>query len=599
MIVTRDTFKESVKSLASVAREYGLDCETSGLRWHDRLFMLILHTDGSTYLFNFHPYFGEEENRILPREWLAELRPIFDNPANTYFISNAKFDMGMLAKEGLHLGGRVVCTNALGRVLKNNYPDTSHYSLAESARRIGFQKNEDVEEYITKNKLYTFEKIPGKKKRSQLRRYQDVPMPVMVRYAETDAELHYKVGQHLYSSVQASSDGKDSIKRVAQNEIELTKVCFDMERLGVKLDVGYTREALRHEEEKISDAKKEFREETGEDFIDSNKALASVFQSRGIKPVLTDKGNPSFTDEALCAIRDPAADIVRKIRHHEKRVGSFYSSFLFFADRDGVVHPNMRQGGTETGRFSYSDPNLQQLSKEEDVEDGYSIRRCFVPRPGYSFVAVDYKQQEYRIMLDFAGEHQLIEQVLGGADVHQATAELCGISRREAKTVNFAILYGAGPAKLAGQLGITESAAKDLRRLYFSRLPAVQRLIKQIIDKGRTRGYIYNWAGRRCYIANPEWAYILPNHLIQGSGADVMKFAMTKIHRFLAPHESRMVLSVHDELVFEIKDGEEHLIPELRAIMESIYEPFNGMKLETDAKRSSVSWSSQDLKQCL
>lgn len=587
MVILRENFQSTIDFLASEAREYGCDCETSGLRYEDRLFMLILHTGGESYLFNFHEYPFEDSSRCLPREWLNAFTNIFERLDNTYFISNAKFDMGMLAKEGLELKGRVVCTNALGRVLRNNHLS---YSLADSAERLGFKKNEDVEKYITKNKLYSWQDIPGKKKRFQNRRYWEVPMPVMVQYAETDAFLHYEVGKYIVSAI------PDQCKDVAQNEIALTKVCFDMEHRGVQLDVEYTKKAQAFEEEKIRDACKDFREITGEEYLDSNKALANIFARTGNEPVRTDKGNPSFTDDALSKIGGPIADSIRTIRYHEKRVGSFYSSFLFFADKDGTIRPNMRQGGTETGRFSYSEPNLQQLTKEEDDNEEYSVRRCFVPRPGYRFLAIDYRQQEYRIMLDYAGEYGLISQVLDGADVHQATADLCGISRREAKTTNFAILYGAGAAKLAAGLGITESAAKDLKRLYFSRLPKVKALIDKIITAGKQRGYVYNWAGRRAYIANTEWAYILPNHLIQGSGADVMKFAMTRIHECLKPYKSRMVLSIHDELVFEIADGEDHVYGLVRDIMEGVYRPFNGMKLETDAKWSNISLSPRNLK---
>ena len=587
MIVTREKFEEIIAFLASESREYGLDSETSGLRFEDRLFMLILYTGDVAYLFNFHEYPFEDSSRCLPREWLNAFHQIFKRADNTYYISNAKFDMGMLAKEGLFLEGRVVCTNAIGRIVRNNFLS---YSLADSAERIGFKKNEDVEAYITKHKLYSWQNIPGKKKRFQLRRYWEVPMPVMVQYAEMDARLHYTVGTHIISTI------PDQCTPVSENEIALTKVCFDMEYRGVQLDVEYTKKAQAFEEEKIRDACKDFRELTGEDYIDSNKILETIFARSGVEPARTDKGNPSFTDDALSKIGGPVADGIRTIRYHEKRVGSFYSSFLFYADKDGIIRPNMRQGGTETGRFSYSEPNLQQLTKEEDLNEEYSVRRCFVPRPGYRFLAIDYRQQEYRIMLDYAGEHGLIRQVLDGADVHQATADLCGISRREAKTTNFAILYGAGAAKLAAGLGITESAAKELKRLYFSRLPKVKALIDKVITAGEQRKYIYNWAGRRSYIANTDWAYVLPNHLIQGSGADVMKFAMVKIHDALKTCKSKMVLSIHDELVFEIADGEDHVYGLVRDIMEGVYRPFNGMKLETDAKWSNISLSPRDLK---
>jgi DNA polymerase-1 len=200
------------------------------------------------------------------------------------------------------------------------------------------------------------------------------------------------------------------------------------------------------------------------------------------------------------------------------------------------------------------------------------------------------------MMLDYAGELKLIEQVMAGADLHQATADMVGITRKQAKTLNFAILYGAGPAKLAGMLGITIAEAKYLMDKYFSRLPKVLAFKEQVVAKGAARGFVTNWFGRRCRIANREWAYVLPNHLIQGGCSDVIKIAMNKIDDLIVERgcKLRMRLTVHDELLLELPPNETDLLAPIVEIMENIYPAYNGMKLTTDVGHSFKSFSAKD-----
>ena len=319
---------------------------------------------------------------------------------------------------------------------------------------------------------------------------------------------------------------------VYENEKKLVKTCYAMESRGIQVDIPYTVRALKYEQKKIIEAKEDFKKDTGRAYKDSSKLFAEIFTERGESFPKTAKGNPSFTADILDELDTPTARLIRRVRNHEKRAGTYYSSFIHYADSSGVIHANIRHGGTKTGRMSYSNPNLQNVPKEDEDADRakeFIVRQCFVPRKGFSFVSLDYSQVEYMLMLDYAGEKKLIAEVLAGADLHQATADMVGITRKQAKTLNFAILYGAGIATLAQGLGISVPDATRLRIKYFSRLPKVKHFIKRVMSVGEARGHIFNWMGRRCHITNPSFAYTLPNHLIQGGAADVIKMAMPQI----------------------------------------------------------------------
>jgi hypothetical protein len=197
------------------------------------------------------------------------------------------------------------------------------------------------------------------------------------------------------------------------------------------------------------------------------------------------------------------------------------------------------------------------------------------------------------MMLDYAGEKEVIKKVMEGEDVHQATADAMGVTRKEAKTINFGLLYGMGPGKLAAALGIDYDSAKSLRAKYFRSFPGVKSFIRETTKKGETLGFIRNWAGRLLNVEH-DFAYKLPNYLIQGGCADVIKHAMLELHPFLATTKSRILLQVHDELLFQIHKDDLHIVPQLKAIMESIYKPQNGMELTASVEHSWKSWSYWD-----
>ena len=381
--------------------------------------------------------------------------------------------------------------------------------------------------------------------------------------------------------------------------MRLMKVCQDIEYRGVLIDRSYVGAAFLYEEAQKRKAIKDFEADTGRAFSNSSKLFAEIFTSRNEAFPSTLKGNPSFTGDFLDQTDTPTARLINKVRFHDKRISTYFKNFLYYVDKEDYLHPSMNQAGTVTGRFSYSNPNLQNVPKEDQPEDQSSpsnIRRSFIAPDGHFILSIDYAAVEYRIMLDYAGEESLIRAVRDGVDVHQATAEMLGIPRKEAKTLNFGLLYGIGAAKLGKALNLSEQGAKDLRNTYFKRLPKVSQFLKEVKYKAEDRGYVVNPFGRRYYCSDYKYSYKIPNHLIQGTSADVIKKAMVDLHEFLLNKKTRMVLQVHDELMFYMHKDEEDLIPGICSIMEQAYTPMSGLDLKVAVSKSDSSWSYWDLK---
>jgi len=591
MLVTKENFKTTVE-LLSMTGQYGLDTETTGLKHTDRLFSIIIADSNGAYYFNFLDYGDGDSSVNLPRSLIKELHPIFSNPDSTFFIHNAPFDLMKLSLEGLTVDGKVQCSLVGERILKNNFMS---YKLAFLARIHLKQKKDDaVEAWIKENKAYTIEIQPGKSKKNKLKHYDKVPLPIIHPYGEQDTHLHLKLGKHQLRRLQKDEE----LLPVWENEQRLVRTCTKMMQAGIQIDIEYTEKALLHELELIQQLKDDFEARTGREFKDSSKEFREIWDETGAPYKLTDKGNPSFNKEALEASTHPLAELILDIRGKEKRANTYYSSFLYYKTGE-TLHSNIRQSGTETGRMSMSSPSLHNVPKEgedEDKKKPFNVRKCFVPRKGKLFVMLDYDQQEFRMLLDYAGEHALIKKVNEGHDVHQAAADLTGMQRQPAKHLQFGILYGLGTKKLAIKLKKTFEQAFSLKMVYFNKLPRVEKLMKQIKRVSVQRGWIRNWFGRKLQLKDPNKSYIMINHLIQGGCADVIKVAMNRIDDYMIDNKlkSKMLLQVHDELVFEMEPDELHHIENFKTIMENVYKPLNGMLLTCSIEHSFVSWGSVD-----
>lgn len=597
MIVNKQTILAALEVIAQSER-VSFDCETTGLKEDDTLFSISFFTGTESFYFNFNKNAPEEfcldKNDVFPLMW----KLLFSKENILWFGHNIKFDLRMLRHEiPYQIPGKIHCTQAIERILMNNLLGKEPYSLKECAKRGGWEKDSSVDTYIEKNKLYTLIQVPGKEKPKKNKHFDRVPFHIMNQYAEQDAKLHWLLGDDQVKRMGNIQDGFPKLDRVYDIETKLTKVCYQMERNGIRIDKERTRDAQAYEFGKIAEFKDRFLTLTGHPYKDSRKLFQSVFDAVGETYPTTEKGNASFAADVLEGMSSPVASVINSIRYHQKRVGTYYSSFLYFAGDGDRIHPNMKQGGTTTGRFSYSDPNLQNVPKEDDEGDQglpFHVRECFIPSPGNCLISVDYSQMEYRLLADYANERELIQAMLKGEDFHQATAQLCGITRKQAKTLNFAILYGAGPEKISGMLSISKYEATKLKEIYLGNLPKVGQFINRVISTGRKRGFVFDWTGARLH-ADRNFAYTLSNHIIQGGCARVVKIAMNEIHEILKPYQTKMVLQVHDELVFDVYPGEESVLEKIIPAMESVYEASNGMRLTASPSYSFKSYGFRDM----
>ena len=588
ILVTEENLSEALDIIN--AEDYiGFDTETYGLGIYDDMFSMQIATKAHEFYFNFQDYpskpFVWDKFELLT--FLAEL---WRDSSKTWFIHNAKFDLHRIYNHNWVLWGRVHCTQAIARIIYNQHIS---YSLDACVKRAFNESKDDaVEKYIKEHKLYTWQDIEGKKKRIKNKHYDQVPFEIMFDYGCSDVELVRKLGMYQLDKLPPDS------QEVYERECKLVKTCLDMERIGIKIDKEYVAYAKEEEKRLLEKAKESATEQANEEYKSGPKWLKAAFDRLGQSYRINSKtGNPMFDKDELAGMDSPIARTVREIRTREKYIGTYYSSFQHFGGVGGIVHANIRQSGTDTGRFSYSDPNLQNVPKEEDFAKGeLQVRKCFVPRENHCFVMIDFDQQEFRLMLDYAGETGLIKKIMDdGLCVHQATADMCGIARKPAKMLNFGLLYGMGYAKLANALSIPPAEAKELKRLYFSRLPKVQKLINGVVSQAESRGYIKTWAGRRLYFPDSELAYKAPNHLIQGGCGDIAREAMNRLSDLLMMYDTNMLVQVHDEILFEVPNDELELVIALKQTMEDVYIPHNGMRLTCGVEHSWVSWGKQDV----
>jgi DNA polymerase-1 len=537
------------------------DCETTGLKaYHGSRAFSVAMSDGiDNYYFNFQKYKDLDSNFVLEP---ISLRPLTSRP-RLWIAHNAKFDLHFTDRLDIKPDGTIMDTEVLGRIFNNNYTYSGGYSLDASSKRwLNAEKDDRVKQWMDANNAFTTGFYPDGKPEKHY--YFDlVPFDIISEYAMKDAELTFKLYEFFKLNMYEN--------KAVEIETNLTPVLFEIEKVGVLLDREYCVGAQQFEVERAGQAERRLVALCGGEFTDSAKFLAPILEARGFKLPTTEKGNKQITDEVLNQF--PGDLLTRDLLEYRdaiKRESTYFGNYLgCCAESDNVIHPNFRQAGTVTGRMSCNQPNLQNIPAEDPSV--YPIRRAFIPRPGFVFVSIDYAQMEFRLMLEYANQTDLIEQIKNGLDPHDATANLTGLSRKPAKTLNFGLLYGMGIAKLAKAIGVSDAEAKSFKYKYFDRLPGVKRFIRTSSDRQASRGYTFSWTGRRFYIDDPKWSYKAANSIIQGGCADICKLAMVRLFNYLREYHSRMVLQVHDEILFEIDIGELHIIKRLQEIMAEAY----------------------------
>lgn len=396
------------------------------------------------------------------------------------------------------------------------------------------------------------------------------------RYAAEDADITLR----LHHALQPQLLAEPALESVYRGiEMPLVPVLASIEANGVRVDTDELRRQSQDLSSRMLAAQQKATELAGRSFnLDSPKQLQAVLFDELKLPavVKTPKGQPSTNEEALEAIADQheLPRVILEYRGLAKLRSTYTDKLPEMVNPDtGRVHTSYHQSGAATGRLSSSDPNLQNIPIR--TEDGRRIRRAFIAPEGFQLLAADYSQIELRIMAHLSEDPGLVRAFEQGADVHRATAaevfgrtleEVTPNERRAAKAINFGLMYGMSAFGLARNLGIDRGQAQDYVALYFSRYPGVRDFMERMRQQARDQGYVETLFGRRLYLndiharnqglrAGAERAAI--NAPMQGTAADIIKRAMVDVDQWLrdsgAP--ARMILQVHDELVFETESS--------------------------------------------
>ncbi|WP_111684909.1 DNA polymerase I [Winogradskyella tangerina] len=523
-------------------------------------------------------YLPFPEDRDECQALIEELRPFFENENIEKIGQNLKYDIKVLAKYNIEVKGKLFDT-MLAHYLIN--PDMRH--------------NMDVlaETYLNYTPISITELI-GKKGKNQLS-MRDVPIEKQTEYAVEDADITLQLKEHFEKEL-----GEANTKKLFDEiEIPLLRVLADMELEGINLDKDFLGSLSEELDNDIATLEKQIYNAAGEEFnIASPKQLGVIlFEKMKLvdKPKKTKTGQYSTAEDVLSYLAKDH-EIIQNIldfRGLSKLKSTYVDALPQQVDeRTGRVHTDYMQTVAATGRLSSNNPNLQNIPIR--TERGRQVRKAFVPRnDDYTLLAADYSQIELRIIAALSEEETMIEAFKNGEDIHASTAskvfnvplsEVTREQRGNAKTVNFGIIYGVSAFGLSNQTNLTRSESKELIDTYYATYPKLRNYIQDQVDFARDNGYVQTVLGRRRYLKdiNSRNAVVrgaaernAVNAPIQGSAADIIKIAMINIHRKLVEgnYKTKMLLQVHDELVFDVYKPElEGLKNLIKTEMENAYE---------------------------
>ena len=504
---------------------------------------------------------------------LSWLKDILESPSTKVF-HNAIYDVCWLRAMGFKINGDIACTMIAAALTDENRFRYDLNSL--SWHYLGYGKNEAA--------LAEAAEEWGIDPKSEMYK---LPAMHVGAYAERDAEVTLGLWQEMKKEI-ISQDLED----IFDLESDLFHCLVDMRFKGVRVDIE---RAHAMKKELITQEKELLHKIKGETNIDTQiwaaRSIANVFDVLRLEYPRTEKtASPSFTKNFLQEHNHPVVKMIAQAREINKAHTTFLDSILRY-EHKGRIHAEINQlrnagGGTVTGRFSYQNPNLQQIpARNKDL--GPKIRSLFIPEDGHRWGVFDYSQQEPRLVVHYASLYKLpsVYDVVdaysndSGADFHQTVADMADIPRTQAKTINLGLFYGMGKAKLQAELGVTKEKAADLFNTYHSRVPFVKQLMEKASNRAQDRGQIRTLLGRLCrfHLWEPNqfgmhkalpheealrehgpgirraYTYKALNKLIQGSAADMTKKAMLELYKEgIIPH-----IQIHDELDLSIENEEQ------------------------------------------
>ena len=525
-----------------------------------------------------HQYPGAPEQ--LSRDYVLEkLKPLLQDQNLKKVGQNLKYDMSVLARYGIELNGIAFDTMLESYVLDSTGSRHNMDALAEK--------------YLN-HKTIHFEDIAGKGKKQLT--FDQIDLEQAGPYAAEDADITLQLHQALWPKLEPEPK---LISLLQDMEVPLLSVLSRIERNGVRIDTGMLRQQGNELGKRLHELEQQAYTIAGREFnMGSPKQIGQIFFEELQLPVIakTPKGAPSTAEHVLQELADQGHELPGIILEHRglSKLKSTYVDALpkMVNPQSGRVHTSYHQAVAATGRLSSSDPNLQNIPVR--TEEGRRIRKAFIPADGHIMVAADYSQIELRIMAHLSADPGLLKAFSEGLDVHAATAaEVFGVDsieavtpdqRRSAKAVNFGLIYGMSAFGLAKQLDIGRAEAQGYVDLYFDRYPGVKEFMDKTREDAHEKGYVETLFGRRLYLpeinsrngmrrqAAERTAINAP---MQGTAADIIKRAMLSVDSWICEDQPRlkMLMQVHDELVFEIQQDQlESSIETIRQKMQSAAE---------------------------
>jgi DNA polymerase-1 len=552
-----DTWLEKLKA----AELFAFDTETTSLNYMDAELVGVSFSvaEGeAAYLPVAHDYLDAPE-QLNRSHVLATLKPLLENPDIKKVGQHLKYDKNVLANYNINLQGIAFDTMLESYVLNSVTTRHDMDSLAEK--------------YLGQTTIH-FEDIAGKGAKKVT--FNQIPLDKAAPYAAEDADITLRLHKVIWRKL---SEEKDLVNVFNEIELPLSPVLAKMEQFGVLIDSQKLAQQSQDLAVRILELEKEVHILAGEEFnLGSPKQLQEILYKKMDLPVLkkTPKGAPSTAEEVLqeLAINYPLPKLLMEYRGLSKLKNTYTDKLPKMINaRTGRVHTSYHQAITATGRLSSTEPNLQNIPIR--TEEGRRVRQAFIAREGYKIVAADYSQIELRIMAHLSSDKGLLNAFATGQDVHTATAsevfdtplkEVSIEQRRNAKAINFGLIYGMSAFGLSKQLNISRFDAQKYMDLYFERYPSVLTYMENTRQIAKENGYVSTVFGRRLYLPEinaingirrkgAERAAI--NAPMQGTAADIIKKAMLAVDDWIdtLPNDDvRMIMQVHDELVFEIKE---------------------------------------------
>ncbi len=500
---------------------------------------------------------GKQFGYLDPELVASRLRPVLEDPASLKVGQNLKYDMNVLARAGISLQGPLFDTMVAAALL---HPERRTNNMDDLARDILGLMTTPITDLIGK----------GKNQKSML----DVPLPEVATYASEDADITWRLYEHLAVRLEDQPDAMQHL--FTDVEMPLVRVLAAMEHEGVELDAGMLVEYSQALTVRLGELRESLFEAAGTEFNpDSPKQLGEVLFDRLGLPVIKKTKTGRSTDaevlETLASDTEhPLPQLLLEYRELSKLLGTYVQPLpSYLAKSTGRLHASFHQTGAATGRLSSSDPNIQNIPIR--TETGREIRRAFRAGPGRSLIMADYSQVELRMLAHFSQDEELARAFREGLDIHAYVAsqifgtpleEVGSDQRRVAKTVNFGIIYGQSAFGLARTLRIPQKEAAAFIAAYKERYTGLERFLQACIREAEENGFVTTILGRRRAIDDIRsrnrnlrqlGERLAINTVIQGSAADLIKVAMVQLmQRLNEEHEqARLLIQVHDELVLE------------------------------------------------